>query len=90
LVKDIFKHFLVNLFRKIAYEDVCTDFLGALVLACFVDFDWFVKELDHVQDFDCVVRVLFRFELNEAIALMLIGYLVSRDMHIRYGTRLQK
>ena len=71
-------------------EDIGTDILGPLILCGVVDLDWLAIALDHVQYLYRVVGILLRLELHETIALMLIGDLVSRYVHVGYGPALQE
>ena len=51
-------------------------------MASFVDLDGLVEQLDHVQNLDRIVSVLFSFELDKSIALVLVGHFVAWDVHI--------
>jgi len=64
--------------------------LGAFVLARLVDLNRLVEQLYHVQNLDRIVSVLLGFELDEAVALVLVRHFVAWDVHIYDGACLQK
>ena len=59
-------------------------------MAGLVDLDGLVEQLDHVQNLDRIVSVLFSFELDKAVALMLVRDFVAWDVHIHDWSCLQK
>lgn len=52
--------------------------------------DGFPVQLDHVHDFDGVIRVIFREKLDESVALVHQCDSILGHMDINYGTRLDK
>jgi hypothetical protein len=88
--EGVMEDLLINLGIKIAYEEVGSYVLTLLVLRCLVDFEGSSIQLDHVQDLDAVVSVLFTPELHKSVALVLVGDLVSRHVHIDHRPSLDK
>lgn len=82
LAEDFPQQAFVDLVRQIADEDFGPDLLRPLVLTRLIDFDRFVEQFDHVEDFDRVVRVLLCFEFDKAVALVLVCDLVARYVHV--------
>ena len=80
--KNISEHFFIHVIGQISHKNICADLLSPFILWSFIDFNWFSIEFDHMHNFDGVVSIFFRFELDEAIAAMLIGYFVSWKMYI--------
>ena len=81
---------LISLLCQISDEDFGSDFECSLVLASFIYLDRLAKQLDHVQDLYGVVSILFAFELDKAITLMLIGHFVPRYVHIHNWASLKE
>jgi len=67
--KSIVEHFFVYIRIQVPNEEICTNFLGSLILRSFIYFNWFPVEFDHVHDFDCIISIVFRPELNESVSL---------------------
>ena len=61
-----------------------------LVLGSFVNFDCFPEKFDHVKQFDTVVCIFFILKFNKTKVLVLIGYLIAREVNVNNGSRLQE
>ena len=68
--------------REVADEDFCSDLLSSLVLTRLVHLNWLVEQFDHVEDLDGVVCVLFSLKLDKAVALVLVGHLVTGNVNV--------
>ena len=89
-MENVTESFLVGVFVQVANEQVGANFLGPVVLTCFVHFYAFTVQFYHVHDFDGVIRVILVLELDEAEALVLVCDLVSRKVDVGDGSTLQK
>lgn len=90
IAEGLIEHFLIDLWIEISNKKIGSNVLGSFILGGFIDFDGFSEHFDHVHDFNRVVCVLLAFELNKAIALMLIGDFISWQMDINYGPALNE
>ncbi len=64
--------------------------MGSFILGGLVDLDGFSEHLDHMHDLDRVVGVILTFELDEPIALVLVGNFISREMDVDNRAALYK
>lgn len=90
VTESFVEHFLVNLRIEITDKEIGANVLGSFILRGLIDFDGFAEHFDHVHDFDRIIGVVLTFELNKAVALMLIGDFISGKMNVNDGSALNK
>lgn len=90
VAEGLVEHLLVDFWVEVADEDICAYVLGAFVLRRLVDLDWLAVQLDHVHDLNRVIGVLLTLELDEAVALVLVGDLIPRDVHVDHRAALRE
>ena len=77
VAESFVEHFLINLRIEITDKEIGANILGSFILRGLIDFDGFAEHFDHMHDFDRIIGVVLTFELNKAVALMLIGDFIS-------------
>lgn len=90
IAESLVQQFLVHFWVQIADKDVSPNILGSFVLWSFIDFQRLSVQLDHMHNLDGIVCIFLTFELNETVALMLIGDLIPGDVDIYNRTTLRK
>jgi len=78
----VIQQLLINLWIKIADEDVGTNVQILLVRRCLIHPHRLSKEFNHVHDLYRVVGIILTQELNKTVALMLHGDSVLGHVHI--------
>lgn len=90
VAKSLIEQFFIDLRVQIADEYVGSNILGPFILGGFINFDRFPVEFDHMHDLDRIISILFTLKFDKSIPLMLIGDLVSWDVHIHHWPALRK